>query len=184
VGTLEPRKNHVRLIGAFERLRRSGFPGPLVLVGRGGWKNRPILRRIETSPDAASIVRITDADDEDLAALYGACTACAYPSIEEGFGMPVLESMACGTPCVISDHPALVELARDCAVAVPHDDEDALARELARFWSDEDHRRQITAMGPTRAGAYAFPIWARQLFALYEREVQLAASPASNLPAA
>jgi glycosyltransferase involved in cell wall biosynthesis len=174
VGTFEPRKNHTRLIGAFERLRRSGFPGPLVLVGNAGWKMRPILRRIETSTERSAIMRITAVDDHDLAALYGACTACAYPSIEEGFGMPLLESMACGAACVTSDHPALLELGAGCAVAVPPHDEEALAAALRRLWSDPDHRRAVAAPGPDRATAYAFPTWARRIFALYRRELDRA----------
>ncbi|MBI5710194.1 MAG: glycosyltransferase family 4 protein [Candidatus Eisenbacteria bacterium] len=183
VGTLEPRKNHLSLIGAFERLRRAGFPGPLVLVGQDGWKTRPIQRRIETSPEAGAILRIRDADDRDLAALYGACTACAYPSLEEGFGMPLLESMACGAACVTSEHASLLELGAGCALAVPARDEEALAETLAALWTDPDLRGRVAGPGPARAAAYTFERWAPRIFALYRRELEAAGVAASGVGA-
>jgi glycosyltransferase involved in cell wall biosynthesis len=169
VGTLEPRKNHVTLVGAFERMCRAGFPGSLVLVGQDGWKFAPIAARLASSPVAARIVRVRDADDHDLAALYGACTASAFPSLAEGFGMPLLESMACGAACVISDHPVLVELGRDDCVTVPALDADALADALLRLWREPDHRAAIAAGGPLRAAEYAFPRWAQRIFSLYRQ---------------
>jgi alpha-1,3-rhamnosyl/mannosyltransferase len=174
VGTLEPRKNHVRLVGAFERLRRAGFPGRLVLVGREGWKTGPILERIARSCESGAIVRLRDVDDTDLVALYGACTACAYPSLEEGFGMPLLESMACGAACVTSDHDALVELGEGAAVQVPAEDETALADALVRLWRDEGHREAVAAPGPARAADYRFERWAARIFGLYRRELAAA----------
>jgi glycosyltransferase involved in cell wall biosynthesis len=167
VGTLEPRKNHVTLVAAFERLCKDGFPGPLVLVGQDGWKFAPIADRLARSPVAARILRVRDADDHDLAALYGACTASAFPSLAEGFGMPLLESMACGAACVISDHPALVELGRTDCVAVPATDAVAMADAFVKLWRDPDHRAAVARGGPARAQGYAFPRWAERLFALY-----------------
>jgi glycosyltransferase involved in cell wall biosynthesis len=167
VGTLEPRKNHVTLVAAFERLCRDGFPGPLVLVGQDGWKFEPIAARLAASPVATRIRRVKDADDADLAALYGACICSAFPSLAEGFGMPLLESMACGAACVVGDHPALVELGqRDC-VAVPATDADALADAMLRLWRDRDHRAAVASGGPARARDYAFTRWAGRIFALY-----------------
>jgi glycosyltransferase involved in cell wall biosynthesis len=167
VGTLEPRKNHVTLIAAFERMRRAGFPGPLVLVGQDGWRIAPIAGRLAASPEAAHVMRVRDADDADLAALYGACTCCAFPSLAEGFGMPLLESMACGTACVVSDDPALQELGRRDCVVVPALDADALADAMVKLWRDPDHRAVVAAGGPARALDYAFPRWAERIFALY-----------------
>ena len=177
VGTLEPRKNHVTLVAAFERLCRDGFPGPLVLVGQDGWKFAPIAERIAASPVAARIVRVRDADDRDLAALYGACTFSAFPSLAEGFGMPLLESMACGAACVISDHPALVELGRADCVSVPATDAVAMADAFVKLWREPDHRAAIAANGPARAQAYAFPRWAERLFALYRTLLLLGPKP-------
>jgi len=176
VGTLEPRKNHVRLVGAFERLHAAGFPGPLVLVGRNGWRTGPILERIRTSPLSSRILRITDADDQDLVALYQSCTVCAYPSLEEGFGMPLLESMSCAAACVTSDHEALVELGETIAVAVPCRDEVALADAMIRLWRDPEDRRVRGARGLERAEAYRFERWEERIFELYRRELAAAES--------
>ena len=173
VSTLEPRKNHVTLVAAFERMCRAGFPGPLVLVGQDGWRFAPIAARLESSSVAARIRRVRDADDRDLVALYGACTCSAFPSIAEGFGMPLLESMACGTACVVSDHPVLVELGQSECVAVPALDADALADAMLRLWRDPDHRTAVAARGPQRAEAYAFPRWAERIFALYRQLMTL-----------
>jgi glycosyltransferase involved in cell wall biosynthesis len=167
VGTVEPRKNHVTLVAAFERMRRAGFPGPLVLVGQDGWRFAPIAERLASSSEARHVMRVRDADDADLAALYVACTCSAFPSLAEGFGMPLLESMACGTACVVSDHPVLLELGERACVAVPASDADALADAMLRLWRDPDHRAAIAAGGPGRASAYAFPLWVERIFALY-----------------
>jgi len=167
VGTLEPRKNHVTLIAAFERMRRAGFPGPLVLVGQDGWRFESIAARLASSPEARHVLRVRDADDADLAALYGACTCTAFPSLAEGFGMPLLESMACATACVVSDHPVLLELGKGDCVAVPATDADALADAMLRLWRDPDHRAAVAAAGPARASEFAFPRWAERIFALY-----------------
>jgi glycosyltransferase involved in cell wall biosynthesis len=137
----------------------------------------PILSRIERSPERANILRVTDANDADLVALYSACTAVAFPSLAEGFGLPLLESMACGAACVTSDHPALLELgAGGGAIAVPTLDEEALAAALIAFWRDPTLRERTAASGVERAAVYRFEPWAEQMFALYRRELECAGS--------
>ncbi|HET7224847.1 MAG TPA: glycosyltransferase family 1 protein [Candidatus Eisenbacteria bacterium] len=174
VGTFEPRKNHIRMIGAFETLCRAGFPGRLVLVGGDGWHMAPILARIEASSVRARIVRLQGLADDDLVALYGACTMTLYPSLEEGFGMPLLESMACGVACIASDVPALRELGGDVARQVPADDEPALAAAMIALWRDEAERERLARAGPARAAPYAFERWTARIFELYRRELAAA----------
>jgi glycosyltransferase involved in cell wall biosynthesis len=178
VGTIEPRKNHVTLIAAFERMRRSGFRGRLVLVGRVGWRAEAALARLAGSPERERVVRLEGIPDEDLVALYGASAVVAFPSHEEGFGMPVLESLACGAACVTGDHPALRELGGAEALAVPALDVAALADALLAVATDEGRRAALAANGPARAADYAFDRWAGRIFALYRAQLDAAASGA------
>lgn len=174
VGTIEPRKNHVRLIEAFERLRREGFPGPLVLVGRDGWRIEPILARLEASSERAHIVRISGAGEYDLVALYGAATAVVFPSLEEGFGMPILEAMACGVPCMTGDRTAMAEVGAGYALLVTPEDLDQLVSAMRSLWKDQTHRERAALEGPRRAEAYSFERWAERTFALYRSELAAA----------
>jgi alpha-1,3-rhamnosyl/mannosyltransferase len=174
VGTIEPRKNHVRLLAAFERLRREGFPGPLVLVGKDGWCVEPILARLASSSERANIVRVSDASEDDLVALYGASTAVVFPSLEEGFGMPILEAMACGVPCITGDRSAMVEVGEGFASFVTPEDTDQLFEAMRAVWRDDSHRERAAALGPPRAAEYTLEKWAAKTFALYRSEVALA----------
>jgi glycosyltransferase involved in cell wall biosynthesis len=176
VGTLEPRKNHVTLIDAFERVRRAGFAGPLLLVGQDGWHVGPIASRIERSPERAAIRRIRDAADDDLVALYSACAVSVFPSLAEGFGYPVLEAMACGAPCVTSEDPALIELGAGVATAVPAVDSAALADELLAAIRDPESRTRAAYAGPRRAAPFRSDVWAGRLLACYREELSAAAS--------
>lgn len=176
VGTIEPRKDHATLVAAFEHMRRAGFPGPLVLVGRDGWGTAPILARIESSPERARIVRLAAVSEDELVALYGACTACAFPSLEEGFGMPVLESFACGAPCVTSDHSALIELGAGLARSVPIADPVALADALLDVWRTPAAAERSRVEGPGIAAQYAIERWAPRIFDLYRELGRIAES--------
>jgi alpha-1,3-rhamnosyl/mannosyltransferase len=170
VGTVEPRKNHASLMTAFEQLRSAGFPGKLVLVGNDGWLMEPILRRIETSPEAGHVVRLRSTEDRDLTALYGACTAFAYPSWDEGFGLPPLEAMACGAACVASSRSSLPEVVGDAGVLVDPADDEGLASTLITLWRDEDRRRALGAAGIERAARFDRQTFVDRMLAIY-REV-------------
>lgn len=176
VSTLEPRKNQVRLVAAFERLRGAGFPGPLAMVGPDGWKCGPILERIRASRETRHILRLNAVPDEELAALYRAATLTAFPSLAEGFGYPLLESMACGTPCVISEDPALVELAAGAALAAPAADPAALGDAMVRLWRDGTLRAALERDGLARARDFGFEAWAHRMFAIYREELAASAS--------
>ncbi|HEY2956120.1 MAG TPA: glycosyltransferase family 1 protein [Candidatus Eisenbacteria bacterium] len=167
VGTLEPRKNHVGLVAAFERVRRAGFPGPLVLVGHDGWLMNPIAARIESSPDSGAIVRIRDADEDDLVALYSACTAFAFPSLDEGFGLPPLEAMACGAPCISSNRSSLPEVVGDAAVSLDPGDVEAWAETLRGLWRDADRRATMAAASVARAQRFTRDRWIARMLEIY-----------------
>ncbi|HET9471587.1 MAG TPA: glycosyltransferase family 1 protein [Usitatibacter sp.] len=133
LGTLEPRKNVGALIAACERLWRERRARPdLLLAGSGGWRSEGLLSRIARSPFRDKIHRIGWVSADSAPALLRAAEVFCYPSHAEGFGLPVLEAMACGTPAVVSTAPALREVAGDAALAVSPTDPAALADALAR----------------------------------------------------
>jgi glycosyltransferase involved in cell wall biosynthesis len=178
VGTLEPRKNHVGLLSAFEDLRRAGYPGRLALVGRDGWRVAPILERLASSPAREAVLRIPEAVEEDLAALYSACDLFVFPSLDEGFGFPPLEAMACGAPVVASPRSALLEVLGEAAQQVDPDEHGTLGATLVALWRDEGARAKLSARGPAQAARFPMARWISRMFAIY-REM-LAGAPAGD----
>ena len=157
LGTLEPRKNVATLVAACERLWTAEPDAPdLVLAGGGGWKSAPLFRRIAGSPFRDRIHLPGYASREMALALYRGAEAFVYPSLEEGFGLPVLEAMACGLPVVASDAAALTEVGGDAALYAPARDAEALAGAIARALSDEPTRRRLRTAGPARAALFSW----------------------------
>lgn len=170
VGTLEPRKNLVRLVAAFERaVREAALPHHLVLAGNRGWKTEALERAIETSPLRGRIHRVGYVPDSDLPCWYAGAALAAYPSLEEGFGLPPLEAMACGAPVVTSDCSAIPEVVGDAAVTVSPRDVDALAQALRRVLTDSALAADLRAAGRQRAGLFTWEAAARRYRAVYER---------------
>ncbi len=162
LGTLEPRKNVEALVDACERLwaRNPGRPD-LVLAGGRGWKSEGLRERIEGSRFRGRVHFAGYAPREAARDLYRAAEVFVYPSLEEGFGLPLLEAMACGTPSVSSDAAALVEVGGDAALRAPARDDEALAREIERALDDDSVRRRLRAAGPARASAFRWEDAAR-----------------------
>lgn len=154
-GTLEPRKNVGALVAACERLwrERPGRPD-LLLAGSGGWKSEPLTDRIARSPFRDRIHRIGWVPAEAAPAILRAAEAFCYPSHEEGFGLPVLEAMASGTPVVTSTAAALLEVAGDAALSAPATDAARIAESLARLLDDPALRRDRIARGLARASRF------------------------------
>jgi glycosyltransferase involved in cell wall biosynthesis len=167
LGTLEPRKNLLRLVGACERLWRERRSRPdLLLAGGAGWKSAALLERIARSPFRDKIHRAGYVPDEATPDLYRAAELFCYPSGAEGFGLPLLEAMACGTPVVTSTAPALRETADDAALAADPDDEAGLARLLSRALEDEPLRAELSARGRERASRFDWRRSARETAAV------------------
>lgn len=147
VGTLEPRKNLAGLLDAHRRIADV----TLVVVGPDGWGDL----QVESS---GQVRRVGPVPAVDLSVLYDLATVFTLPSHAEGFGMPVLEAMAQGTPVVTSTGTATEEVVGDAGVTVAPDDVDALAEALAAVLADETQRRELGASGRARAATYT---WAR-----------------------
>jgi glycosyltransferase involved in cell wall biosynthesis len=152
VGTIEPRKDYETLIKAFAAARHEpDGPKMLVIAGRPGWLYEGVYAAVERLRLGDAVRFLDYVPDADLSALYHAASAVAMPSIYEGFGIPLVEAMACGTPLVCSTGGSLPEIAGDAALLVPPGDVDALAQAVARIVRDDDLRATLRARGLERA---------------------------------
>lgn len=168
VGSLEPRKNLQLLWQALQRLKT---PVPVVLAGWHGWGEKSWLEQAakHSGAGAPRVVLTGFVDDATLAALYTGATAMVYPSLYEGFGLPVLEAMACGCPVVCSNIAALKETAGDAALFVhPHDPDD-LAGVLDGLLTDSRRREEYGRRGVDRAGRFSWDKTARAMMDVFQK---------------
>ncbi len=170
VGMMEPRKNWQGLIQAYSQARaRHHLPHQLVLAGPRGWLWESILEERERSPFRNDVVFVGFVPDEDLPALYSAADVFAFPSFYEGFGLPPLEAMACGTPVVVSDAASLPEVVGDAGLTVPPEDVDRLAEALAQLVTDEQQRARLREAGLARAATFTWERAAERMLAVYKQ---------------
>jgi glycosyltransferase involved in cell wall biosynthesis len=171
VGLIEPRKNLVRLMDAFALLKaRRRLPHRLVLGGGRGWLSDGIFAHAEKSPVANEIQFLGYVADADLPALYSLADCFAFPSRYEGFGLPVLEAMACGVPVVTADSSSLPEIAGDGAgLLVNADDVGALADALEQLILDEALRARLRQKGLERAAQFTWEAAAARQLDVYRR---------------
>jgi glycosyltransferase involved in cell wall biosynthesis len=177
VGTVEPRKNYPRLLAAFRQMRErhgssrfiiNGRPGvlQLVIAGRPGWAYGDTLERIAAEPGVRYLGHV---DEPTLTALYESASVLAFPSLYEGFGLPLLEAMSRGVPAVVGAAGALPELALGAAIAVKPDDVDAIAGALELLLSDAQLRQKLGDEGRRRAAAFTWDRAAEQTLAVLRR---------------
>lgn len=169
VGTLEPRKNLVRLVRAYRRIAGGDLPHALVLAGPLGWGHEPLLREIAL-PGPGEIVLTGPLPEEDLDALYRGASAFCYPSLHEGFGLPVVEAMARSVPTVTSRTSSLPEVAGDAALGVDPRSVSEIAEALRRVLTDTDLAERLAAAGRERAARFSWEETARRTLQVY-REV-------------
>jgi glycosyltransferase involved in cell wall biosynthesis len=173
VGTIEPRKNYAALIRAFaEASRQAGGPRLLVFAGRRGWHCDDVLSAGDRFQVADRIRFLGYVPDEKLAALYQAATALAMPSYHEGFGIPLIEAMASGTPVIASTGGSLPEIAGDAALLVAPEDIDGLKDALLRVSSDTGLRDRLIAGGRVRSQLFTWETAARDHLRIYHETGQ------------
>lgn len=150
VGALQPRKNLVRLIEAFGILKQSSPEARLVLAGERAWLSDPIIFARDHSPYRDDIIMTGQVPFTHLPALYQGARCFAFPSLSEGFGLPILEAFASGTPVLTTDNSSLPEVALDAALYCSAFDTGFLAEQLKKLWSDTLLRESLVTKGTAR----------------------------------
>jgi glycosyltransferase involved in cell wall biosynthesis len=180
VGTVEPRKNLVRLLDALVLVTRMGVSCQLAIVGKLGWLYEPFIRHLESVPSVDCRL-LGYVPDEELCALYGAAALAVLPSLYEGFGLPVLEAMACGTPVACSSTSSLPEIAADAAVYFDPLEVEDIARVIHGVLTQEELRASLRDRGLDRAARFSWSTAARETMAVYDR---LTSRPRQHAPRA
>ncbi len=148
VATLEPRKNLKRLVLAYKRLPdESRARHPLVLVGDQGWKNTELMAEAKELIDSKELIFTGYLSDEDLKCLYSSALIFAYPSLYEGFGLPIVEAMASGTPVITSNRGTMAEVSGNAAVLVNPEDEDDIAQAMVNLINQPERRALLASSG-------------------------------------
>jgi glycosyltransferase involved in cell wall biosynthesis len=166
VGNLQPRKNLPRLLEAYVRLPAGARP-PLVIVGQRAWLHDEIFSSVRRFGLEGSVHFTGFVEADDLPAIYAGSLVFAYPSLFEGFGLPVLEAMACGVPTLSSRTSSIPEVAGDAAVLVDPTDVDAIAEGLSRLVSSQELRDRLRTAGLSQASAFSWARCATQTVAAY-----------------
>ena len=169
VGTVEPRKNLLRLIHAFNELADHRHDICLVLAGKLGWHYSEILAQINGSRHAKRIHQVGFITDDEKRALLNSCEVFVYPSLYEGFGLPVLEAMAAGAPVITSTNSSLAEVAGDAAELVDPASIPDLSNAIAGLLADEAKKNRLRAAGKSRSSLFTWADTARNTYCLYRR---------------
>ena len=169
VGTIEPRKNLCRLVQAFGKVRGAGLPHQLVIVGQTGWHFNPVFEEVRRLGLTNDVIFTGYVPLEHLPALYSMAEVMAFPSLYEGFGLPVLEAMACGTPVLTSRSSSLVEVAGDAALLVDPLSVDEIAAGLCYLHQHPDHADELRRRGIRHASRFTWEATARATLNVYHR---------------
>ncbi len=167
VGTLQPRKNLEGALQAFESVAASGAPHHLVVVGARGWGDEAVVARLAESPFAERVHLCGRVSDDELVDLYRDADCFVFPSRYEGFGLPILEAMACGTPVVSSDRTSLPEVTGDAGLLFDPDDQLDFNRKLAEVLGSNSRASELSDLGLAHAAGFTWRRTAEQTAAVY-----------------
>ncbi|HDQ73616.1 MAG TPA: glycosyltransferase family 1 protein [Chloroflexi bacterium] len=168
VSTIEPRKNLTRLLAAFEAVYADGLSDGWVVVGKRGWLCDDFFAALERSPAREAVVLPGYVPDEDLPAVYAGAQALVFPSLYEGFGLPVLEAMACGAPVVTSTTSSLPEVGGEAALYCDPTDTESMIGVLRQLLQDPEMRPALARRGLARAAQFSWERTAAQTRVLYD----------------
>lgn len=169
VGTVEPRKNHARLVRAFAAIASDVPEHRLVIAGMSGWGWEAVDEAITATGLEGRVILTGGVSDAELASLYAHADAFAFPSLYEGFGIPVVEAMGFGLPTLVGDTPSLVEVGGAAVIAAAPTDVDAMADGLRRIITDESTRQRLTTAARERGSEFSWAVTARLTAIAYEQ---------------
>lgn len=169
LGTVEPRKNVLRLVQAFESVSDRHPNHILVIAGGLGWNFEETLQAIEHSSVKKRILRLGYVLPEDKISLLSCCDLLAYPSLYEGFGLPVLEAMAAGVPVITSNVSSLPEIAGDAAVQINPLSVELMAAAISWILEDNTYRNKLRQAGKEQAKKFSWRTTARHTYAAYRQ---------------
>lgn len=172
VGTIEPRKNYGTLLKAYRVLRGQGQEVGLVIVGKKGWRYADFFRQLRESGLEGQVKLLGLLPDADLPTIYSAAELFVFPSLYEGFGLPPLEAMACGTPVICSNAASLPEVVGDGGILLEPCDVRALTEAIGRVLTDEHLRADLRTRGLAQARKFSWEHAARATLAVYQKVVK------------
>lgn len=183
VSTLEPRKNLPTLLQALRICldRQPGAGYRLVVAGRRGWRDDAIFEAVRDLKLGDHVFFAGGVGQYDLRWLYNACRIYINPSLYEGFGLPLLEAMACGAPCLAAATSSLPEIGGQAAIYVPPLEPDVWADEIEALWDDEERRAELGRLGLARAQQFSWLRAARETHRVYRRAVEQVVSRPATL---
>jgi glycosyltransferase involved in cell wall biosynthesis len=168
LGTIEPRKNLIRLMDAYAEVqRRVREPWPLILAGGAGWGVEEIRAHADRLRLGPRLRFAGYVEEAEIPLWYNAADLFVYPSEYEGFGLPALEALACGTPVVTSDRSSLPEVVGECAILVNPSDPTSIADGIVRAIDDAELRHRLSQGGPERAKRFSWERMAEETLAVY-----------------
>lgn len=168
VGTLEKRKNISYLLKAFYKLKKAGNDHKLVIVGKMGWKYKKIFDTLNELDLKKDVIFTGYVPNEDLVKLYNTADLFVFPSIYEGFGLPPLEAMACGTPVITSNTSSLPEVVGNAGITVDPYDPKVLANEMYHILTNDDFKAELSKKSLERAKLFSWKQTAKETWNVYE----------------